>query len=303
MAVVIRAPNVDAAIETAVEFIAVIGDVGGKIRRVAVLADEYLVLFRAELRRAVPGRAVLLVGHTLFAQQIDYSAHFAVLMQVAFQEPAVVLDAVLFEIRFHAGDVARQGVADKGLAALRGIGVHIAIAVFIGKFLRAFADVVAVIAVLRERDGVLALKDLKIARLQRHAEFFDLVARVVDVKFTPDVVSGCVQHRRQTVAQRAAARVAHVHRAGGVGGDKFHHHLFAAAEIAAAIGIAEAADVAQDLRIKCPAQEEIQEAGPGDLEFFKIGAVQREVLADRFGNFARGHAERPRGNHRGIGGR
>ena len=93
-----------------------------------------------------------------------------------------------------------------------------------------------------------------------------------------------------------------MHRAGGVGGDKFHHHLFAAAEIAAAIGIAEAADVAQDLRIECPAQEEIQEAGPGDLEFFKIGAVQREVLADRFGNFARSHAERPRGNHRGIGG-
>lgn len=105
MAMVIAAPDVDEQVEAAVELILVVGDVRRKVGRVAVGADEHFVLFAAELGCLVPDSAVFFVSEAAVAQVIDDSHDFAVLVQVAFEEPAVVMDAVFFHIGLHFRDV------------------------------------------------------------------------------------------------------------------------------------------------------------------------------------------------------
>ena len=46
--------------------------------------------------------------------------------------------------------------------------------------------------------------------------------------------AGPVEHFRKRIAQNAAARIAHVHGAGGVCGHELDHELFALADVAVA---------------------------------------------------------------------
>ena len=80
------------------------------------------------------------------------------------------------------------------------------------------------VAVLGEVDGVLAQDELEVAGLDGAGELVDLVAGVVDVELPADIVRRRgSEHLGQGVAQDAAPGVAHVHGAGGVGGDELHH--------------------------------------------------------------------------------
>ena len=124
------------------------------------------------------------------------------------------------------------------------------VAVLLGKMLCVRDDVRALVAVFRERHGVLALINLEIARFERRCEFINLVARVVYVEFALDVITRRVEDARQAVANRTPARVADVHRARRVCGDELDQHPLAAAEIAAAIPFAVFADLPQHGRVK-----------------------------------------------------
>ncbi len=139
-------------------------------------------------------------------------------------------------------DVQRQRVIDQGMAALLGGAVDQLVAVQVGVLPGALLDILALIAVLGELDVLLAFVDLQVAGGQRLAEFFDLVAGVVDVELAGDLVAGPVEHAGQTVAQRAAAGVAQMHGAGGVGRDELDHGFLALPHVAAAIVVALLAD-------------------------------------------------------------
>ena len=61
VAVVVRAEHVDQPVRAPLELVAVVGDVGEEVGRVAVGADQDAVLVVAELRGAQPGGALVLV--------------------------------------------------------------------------------------------------------------------------------------------------------------------------------------------------------------------------------------------------
>ena len=132
-------------------------------------------------------------------------------------------------------NVLRQGIADQSTAAFFRRNVHKPVPVEIGELTGADLDVLPVIAVLRELHSVLALVNLEIAGFQRQAEFFNLIAGVVHIKFAGYVKARRAEYRSQAVAQSAAPCVADVHRAGWVGGDKFDHVLFAVPIIGTAV--------------------------------------------------------------------
>ena len=85
------------------------------------------------------------------------------------------------------------------------------------QLMRQFADVCALIPRRVKFDSIFAFEFLNITSLNRVRKLVHLIARVIDVKFTGHVMACPVEHFRQTVAQHAAACVAHVHRAGRVG--------------------------------------------------------------------------------------
>ena len=112
MAVVVCAPDVDSPVEFSDgELVAVIGDIRREIGRVAVLADENIVLetelvdlllrfalgeqaLCLNLDVLVPQRTVKLVGESLFFEQLYCVAKLRAVVQGALLEPCVVFYSV-----------------------------------------------------------------------------------------------------------------------------------------------------------------------------------------------------------------
>ena len=86
------------------------------------------------------------------------------------------------------------------------------------------------------------------------------------------------------VAQHAAPGVAHVHGAGGVGGDELHHDLLPVPLVALAVSRALPLDVGEHLAVPAGAQVEIQKAGAGNLGPLEVGALQVQMVQDDLGD-------------------
>ena len=319
VAVVVGTPDVDGLVKAAHgQLVVVVGNVGGKIGRDAVGADEHLVLglllaavvglalvddavLGGVLGAAVHDRAVLgLIARAGLQQLVHHGLDCAGAVQVALVEPDVVLDAILAEIALQTRDVLGQGVGNDGLFQLVKVLVDVSVAVDLGKLLGAGDDVRALVALLGQRAGVLALVQLQIADGQALAELLDLVARVVDVELAGHVVAGPVQAGGQAVAQCAAAGVAHVHGAGGVGGDELDVILLACARVGAAIfGVGDSG--AHDAGEPVLAQEQVDEAGAGDLNAVKQAAVQLQFCGNGLCDLARCLVEGARTGHSHVG--
>ena len=243
MAVVVGAPDVDDLVKAAHrELVAVVGDIGGEVSIEAVGAAQHVVLevelvdvrvllpclaqiLAQDIGGPEPQRSVLLIRPAALGEQLHRVGDVAALVQRGLIEPGVELDAVAREVALHLRQVAVKPEARHvRMALLHGL-VHIALAVLLVKCLRQSADIVAVVAVLGKFHRVLALNDLEVARLDALGELLDLVARVVDVELPLHRRAVPFQHAGERVAEDAAAGVAHVHRASGVGGDELHHVL------------------------------------------------------------------------------
>ena len=131
---------------------------------------------------------------------------------------------------------------------------------------------------------------------------FSMVAGVVDVELAPDVCARAGEHLGQRVAEHAAARVAHVHGTGGVGGDELDHDLLPLKRVAAAVVRALALHRAEHVAVPGRSQAEVYEPGTGSLGAREPAAVQLEVGYQRVGYFPGSHAQRLCAGHGVVGG-
>src|SRR6185369_14179084 len=83
VAVVVGAPDVDQLIVTALELLAMIADVRGEVRQLAVAALNDPILFVAERGRAEPRRTVRVVDVTALLQRPYGAADHAFIMELA----------------------------------------------------------------------------------------------------------------------------------------------------------------------------------------------------------------------------
>ncbi len=130
----------------------------------------------------------------------------------------------------------------------------------------------------------------------------DLDAGVIDVELTRDTVAGPLEQRRDGVAQRGAAAVAHVQRAGGIGGDEFHIDVEHGAGGASAEGGALLEDGLVRRRQLVLCQPEVDEAGARDLRARHEGRGSLELLEHALGRLP-GIGALPFGEHHGEVGR
>ena len=207
-------------------------------------------------------------------------------MEAGLEEPLVIGDAVAGQVPLHLGDVVVQAEAGQGVVAGLLVAVQILLALPVIEGLGQLPDVVAVVAVLGELHGVLALDDLQIPGLQALGKLLNLVAGVVDIELPPHVGAGLLQHRGQGVTQDAAPGVAHVHGAGGVGGDELHHDLLALQDVVAAVGRPLLLHAGHGVPEPLVPQAEIQEARPGHLHGGEIGPGQVHVVHEDLGHLA-----------------
>ena len=81
-------------------------------------------------------------------------------------EPGVIFDTVFCKVVLHCLNVLRECKVNECLSALFLACADELIAVNIGKFLCAYFDVLTVVAVLGELDGILTLENLLIADVE-----------------------------------------------------------------------------------------------------------------------------------------
>ena len=299
----VSAPHVDDLVEAANgKFIAVIGDVGGKIGVEAVGPAQHVVLQLQAVNLLLalalgaqgvgqnpgggqPQGAVLLVGVAPVGEGLHGVGHIAAVVEGGLEEPLVVPDAVALQVGFHLGDVAVQAEAGQVGVAPGLIHVHVGVAVDVVKGPGQVADVLALVAVLGEGHGVLPQNDLEIPGLQTLGKLLDLVAGVVDVELPPHVGAVLGQHGGQGVTQHAAPGVAHVHGAGGVGGHELHHDLLPLQAVVGAVVHALRLNGGHGVTVPAAAQAEIQKAGAGDGHLGEIAAVQIHLPRENGGHF------------------
>ena len=309
MAVMVCAPDIDSLFKASLlELVAVVGNVGGKIGRVAVGSDKNLVFeFKAldflgglalvckpcaeNLFVFIPECAVLFIGQPFVLHYFNGFGKLAVIVKCAFKEPCVIFNAVFCEIFFHCGNVAGQGVVNKSLSALAFGGVQIFIAVDFRKFLCSVDNILAVIAVLGQFNGIFTLEKLLISDIQRKAEFVNLIARIVNIKLTADIIARKVHNRRKAIAESAASCVAHVHGAGGVCGNKFNVYLFACAVVRTAVAFALFKNILNYKSVEAVAEIKIHKAWACDFASVKECAAELQPVCDNLSNFSRSGSE------------
>ena len=235
---------------------------------------------------------------TALRQLVHHLARLAIFMQHALPEPNIIINAVFFQICFERVNIDFQRVVDQRIPALLLRLVQIIAAMQGNEVLRMDADILAVVSVLRKFHRVLPLKLLNISRFQRLCKLLYLVTRVVNIKFTANIVACPVEHARQAVAQRAAPGVAHVHRPGGVRAYKLDHQLFALADVHAPVVFPLFVNHFQNLGQLRAVQLEINKAGAGNAGLAEKRPLRFQIRYDRLRNFARSQVRFL--HHRGI---
>jgi len=139
------------------------------------------------------------------------------------------------------------------------------------------------------------------ARLHRDGQVVDLHAGIVVVELALHVPAAGVEQAAEAIADRRVAAVAHVQRAGGVGRDEFHAHRAAGATGVAAVGVALGHDPAHFGVVGLGGEEEIDEAGAGDLHLGQQ-RVRRQRGDQFFRQFTRLGASRLGQQHGQVGG-
>src|SRR3954452_2294401 len=231
-AVMVGPEDVDRAVEATLQFVHEVNDVGGAVGGRAVFrAKEHPVLVVAVRRRPRPQRAVLLVGVEL-RQQLGQP-----LLELALEPEAVEVDPEPLERRLDPLQHQRHRVALQG-----------------GEIV----DVRTLVAVLRR---LLAAPN----GLDRGPKSLDLRARVVVVVLALHLVARELEQTGERIAVRAVASGRDRDRPRRVGRDHLDLHPLAPLRDAASVPVPILENRSEGGREPLVAEEEVDEARPGDL--------------------------------------
>ena len=211
-------------------------------------------------------------------------------MQSGLGEPVIKNDAVTTEVGLHLFDVLGQSELNESRLAVNCFHFEQLIAVYSDVFLGTLDYISAMVAVFGEGNSLFALKVLQISRFERFCELLYLIARVVYQEFAGNVVACCIESGCKSIADSAAASVAHVHGACGVGGNELYHYLLTLAVIGPAVVFAFFEDAGDYLGEPQIGHEKVDESGTCYLSAAEMGAAQIEVgnyrLSDSSGSLS-----------------
>jgi hypothetical protein len=208
-------------------------------------------------------------------------------VQRALEEPVVELDPVLGERPADPLDQEPDALdGELGGAPVRGVG----------DLLGELAYVVARVAVLGRLLPARPRED-------RLAEPVDLTAGVVEVVLALDLVADEAQDPPQCVAVRRVAAARGGQRPGRVGGDELDLDPLARLGLAAAVAVAGRQHRGRRRGVPGVGEEDVEEAGPGDLHALEpLAEPLGQLLAELLRDLARRRLQRRGQQHRSVGG-
>jgi len=324
--------HVDEAREAALALVEVVGDVGGEVGLLAVLAHHHAVLLVAELGGAEPQCPFLAIQPVLRLEHAERVVDRAARGERALRAPAVEDHAELAQVLADVGEhrlereLLHLGEArgSEQLARARDERIDVGLLVAGGGIRRQpreqrrgaapqgglrsrglevggeRAHVVAAVAVLGKRQLLAA--QLEIAHPGADREDVHLPAGVVDV-----VLAGHLEaDGREDVGERRPvgrlAAVADVQRPGGICRDELHQHPLTAPAAALAVARALRVDCAELACVGRGRQVEVDEAGAGYLGA-RHQRTRRQRRDDRRRQLARALARGPGEAQRHVAGK
>ena len=304
VAVVVGAEHVNrhvGRVGLAVALVAVVGDVGGEVRVVAVGLDDHAVLVVTVLGGLEPGGAVLFEDVAAGAQVGDGLVDLAVGVQAVLMEPHVEVDAEVLHGLLNLVEHHRYGTLAEFLALL-GIAlaerfavlVHATVdarqvqdvdAVGLGFVDDALGDLVDVGALVAVDRGFLAVGRGD----ERLGEAVDLLAVVVEVVFAHHLGAVGLKHAGHGIADGRPAGAADVDRAGRIGGYEFEVQGLAGQVVVLAVVAAGFEHGVHHCGRGCGVERDVDEAGAG--HFHGLDAVGiGQFDGEQFGEITRLHA-------------
>ncbi len=295
IAVMVGAPDVDDTRITALQLVHVVGDVGSEVGLLAVFAHHHPVLLITEFGGAKPERALLLVDVAAGLEALDGLVHDAAFREGTLREPFIVFHPEFLQVLADVGENGIESLVEQFTVALRpqqllgasnqGIDVFFLVTARrrIGgnvaqHLLGSERPVVAVVAVEGGTDvpdivtlvtvageGQLHASQFQVTQVDTGGEDIHLPARIIDVVFTVHVETHGTQQVRHRGAIGGAAAVAHVQRAGGIGGHEFHLHRLAPAQLTATVVGTAFEDLSHHAMPGIAAEVEVDETGTGDF--------------------------------------
>ena len=287
VAVVVGAPYVDDPIESSLELVEVIGDVGGEVGALSVGPDQHAVLFVAVRRGVEPERSVSLVGFATLAQDLEGAWDGPRGDERALGEPVVEHHPETGQIVADpAQDVGEHGIGHQRVVVLseggpgrRDEGVEVRILALGGRRLAQVAakpnvvlpgqlpghvpDVLSLVAAAGERRAARPVDNLQVAQPYAESQDVHLAARVVHVVLAFDVPA----HRLEQIGHRRtagrAAPVSDVERTGRVDRHELHLHPPARKAPRSAPRGPRADDLGRDALKGFVRHREVDEAGAG----------------------------------------
>ena len=259
-----------------------VGDIGCQISRYAVVADDDTVFVVAVVCRFQPQRTVFFINLAPFFQDLAGCLD-GIGMERPFAEPVIVMDVEMSQVPFEGLEFFCIGPILEQFQPFCFRHVQIFIAVLVDDGLGRFDDVMAVIAVFRDFRRL--AQEFQITGVDRRSQVVHLVAGIVDVIFSLDVIACSPQEVDQGTAISGTAAVADVERPRRVGTDVFDLDRVFLPKRCMTISVTGCQDLFERIVDDVVLQEEIDEAGTGDFSMVEPGVIH--AVDDGLGNDAR----------------
>ena len=146
--------------------------------------------------------------------------YLATLVQFSFALPDVKGDTESFEVVPYASENFFIGIVDENLGNIVKAQLYIFFPFFPDQLFSNFNDVISHIAVFWE--GIIFAEEVLIPCKHREAEKLYLSSRIVDIVFSFNIVSRCMEKIRQGMACRGTPSVSKMERPGWISADKLN---------------------------------------------------------------------------------
>ena len=271
VAVMIGAPKVDDAVKATLEFILMIGNIGGKIGRYPVVTNDYTVLIISEISGTEPEGTALFVDIALLLEGVHSFLDLIRIVEALLAEPHIKLAVKGFQIFPQGCELFILGKGLEGGKTFCFIHMKELIAIFFFDAPGRDDDIFPMVAIFREGDFF--SKKFQIAGIDGKGQIMHLVARVIDVVFPCHIVTGGKHKVCQARANSGSAAMTHMKRPCRVGTHEFDLNLFACFFGKVPITLAFFKDPCKSFIEPVRFQIEIEEARTGHFHFFDGAAV------------------------------
>ena len=180
----------------------------------------------------------------------------------------------------HGRNIAGQTELSQFILQFIGYNIAVFLAVFLVEFTGQNQHVLPVITVLRYL-AVSMSADFQIPCRNAQRKTLYLIAGIIDVKLTGNLMPRSAQAGRQTVTDHTATGVTDVHRSGRVGRNELYHYLLRILGLGPAVILSQRKNAIKSNARQLVRQEEIHKAGPRNLTTGEGRAVKGNTVGNR----------------------